>query len=94
MRSGRTRRDARQRPGARGDARRRVARERRAAARSHETRSLGLEVFTLAWTIAEACAGVLAAFGWWWADPVAALAMPPLLVREALRAWRGEDCGC
>jgi divalent metal cation (Fe/Co/Zn/Cd) transporter len=36
--------------------------------------------------------GLNAAFGWWWADPVAALGMTPLLVREGLEAWRGEDC--
>jgi hypothetical protein len=28
--------------------------------------------------------------GWWWADPVAALAMVPLLTREGLEAWRGR----
>lgn len=35
-----------------------------------------------------------AAFGWWWADPVAALVMVPLVVHEGREAWRGEDCGC
>jgi len=34
--------------------------------------------------------GLNAALGWWWADPVAALAMLPLIVREGLEAWRGE----
>ena len=38
--------------------------------------------------------GLNAALGWWWADPVAALGMTPLLVREGSEAWRGEDCGC
>ena len=32
--------------------------------------------------------GLNAALGWWWADPVAALAMLPLIVREGLEAWR------
>ena len=34
--------------------------------------------------------------GWWWADPVAALAMVPWLVREGLEGVRGERCddGC
>lgn len=36
--------------------------------------------------------GLNATFGWWWADPVTALAMVPLVVREARAAWRGEDC--
>jgi len=29
--------------------------------------------------------------GWWWADPVAALAMVPWLVREGVEAVRGDD---
>jgi len=31
-----------------------------------------------------------AAFGWWWADPVAALAVAYFAVREGREAWRGE----
>ncbi len=34
-----------------------------------------------------------AAFGWWWADPVAALGIVVLLVREGFEALRGEDDG-
>ena len=33
-----------------------------------------------------------AAAGWWWADPVAALAMVPWLVREGVEGIRGESC--
>lgn len=33
-----------------------------------------------------------AAWGWWWADPVAALLMVPWLVREGMEALRGEAC--
>ncbi len=33
-----------------------------------------------------------AAWGWWWADPIAALAMVPWLVREGLEGIRGEEC--
>jgi divalent metal cation (Fe/Co/Zn/Cd) transporter len=36
--------------------------------------------------------GLNAAFGWWWADPVAALGMTILVVREGREAWRGESC--
>lgn len=32
-----------------------------------------------------------ALFGWWWADPLAALGMTVFIGREALEAWRGED---
>lgn len=31
-------------------------------------------------------------FGWWWADPVAALVMVPIIVKEGLEAMRGETC--
>jgi divalent metal cation (Fe/Co/Zn/Cd) transporter len=33
-----------------------------------------------------------ALFGWWWADPVAALVMTPIIAREGVEAWRGEVC--
>jgi divalent metal cation (Fe/Co/Zn/Cd) transporter len=31
------------------------------------------------------------AFGWWWADPVAALALVPLVIKEGLEAFEGDD---
>lgn len=34
------------------------------------------------------------AFGWSWADPVAALVIAAVAVREGREAWRGEHCGC
>jgi divalent metal cation (Fe/Co/Zn/Cd) transporter len=30
--------------------------------------------------------------GWWWADPVAALIMVPILVNEGIEGLRGESC--
>ena len=33
-----------------------------------------------------------ALFGWWWADPVAALVMLPIIVKEGVEALRGETC--
>ena len=33
-----------------------------------------------------------ALLGWWWADPVAALAMVPIIVNEGVEAFRGERC--
>lgn len=33
-----------------------------------------------------------AVFGWWWADPVAALVMVPIIAREGVGALRGETC--
>ena len=32
--------------------------------------------------------------GWWWADPLVALVIGAVAVREARDAWRGESCGC
>jgi divalent metal cation (Fe/Co/Zn/Cd) transporter len=32
-----------------------------------------------------------ATVGWWWADPLAALGIAYLAVREGLEAWRGEE---
>jgi divalent metal cation (Fe/Co/Zn/Cd) transporter len=33
-----------------------------------------------------------AALGWWWADPVAALVMVPIIVKEGRETLRGETC--
>jgi divalent metal cation (Fe/Co/Zn/Cd) transporter len=33
-----------------------------------------------------------ALFGWWWADPAAALVMTPIIVKEGVEALRGETC--
>ena len=33
-----------------------------------------------------------ALFGWWWADPVAALVMVPIIVKEGIEGLRGESC--
>ena len=30
--------------------------------------------------------------GWWWADPVAALVMTPIIAREGVQGLRGQDC--
>jgi divalent metal cation (Fe/Co/Zn/Cd) transporter len=37
--------------------------------------------------------GLNALFGWWWADPVAALIMAPIIAKEGIEALRGETCG-
>jgi len=33
-----------------------------------------------------------AALGWWWLDPIAALAIATVAVVEGVRTWRGEGC--
>jgi divalent metal cation (Fe/Co/Zn/Cd) transporter len=45
--------------------------------------------------IALAGVGLNAVFGWWWADPVAALAMVPIITKEGLAGIGGEtECTC
>jgi divalent metal cation (Fe/Co/Zn/Cd) transporter len=35
-----------------------------------------------------------AALGWWWLDPVIALVIASIAVREGREAWAGEGCAC
>ncbi|HSC74564.1 MAG TPA: cation transporter [Gaiellaceae bacterium] len=36
--------------------------------------------------------GANALFGWWWADPAAAVAIAAVAVREGIASWQGESC--
>lgn len=49
-----------------------------------------------AWLSAITLAGLVlnASFGWWWADPLAAVAMLPIILLEAWEAMRGRGCAC
>jgi divalent metal cation (Fe/Co/Zn/Cd) transporter len=40
--------------------------------------------------------GANALFGWWWADPLAALVIAAVALKEGRESWRGEGCadGC
>jgi divalent metal cation (Fe/Co/Zn/Cd) transporter len=38
--------------------------------------------------------GANAVFGWWWADPLAGIAIAAVAVKEGREGWRGEACGC
>ena len=40
--------------------------------------------------------GANALFGWWWADPLTALAIAAVALKEGRESWRGEGCadGC
>jgi cation diffusion facilitator family transporter len=53
-------------------------------------RADAFETITCAWLSLTTLVGLLlnAVFGWWWADPLAALLLVPLIVREGLEAWR------
>jgi divalent metal cation (Fe/Co/Zn/Cd) transporter len=35
-----------------------------------------------------------AVLGWWWADPVAALVMVPIIAKEGVESLKGKACGC
>ena len=66
------------------------------ALNSRALRTDAYEAVCCAWLSATTLAGLLlnAAFGWWWADPVAALIIVPLLIREGWGGWRGGCCSC
>ena len=38
--------------------------------------------------------GANALLGWWWADPIAALAIAAVALREGRESWKGDSCGC
>jgi divalent metal cation (Fe/Co/Zn/Cd) transporter len=38
--------------------------------------------------------GANAAVGWWWLDPVIALVIAAIAVREGREAWAGDGCAC
>lgn len=76
-----------------------LARAKRRAAAALGSRALEADAFQTTacfWlsVITLAGVGLNAAFGWWWADPAAALGMTWFIGREGLEAWRGEECGC
>ena len=74
-------------------AKRKVAARLNSAALAADSRQTDL----CAWLAAIVLLGLAlnAALGWWWADPVAALCMVPIIVREGLQALRGHVCsGC
>lgn len=71
-------------------AKRRVA--RRLSSRALEADATQTSLCAYLSVIALAGVGLNALFGWWWADPVAALAMTPIIVREGLQGTRGQVC--
>ena len=38
--------------------------------------------------------GLNALFGWWWADPAAAIVIAAVATREGVESWRGKQCDC
>jgi divalent metal cation (Fe/Co/Zn/Cd) transporter len=74
-----------------------LARKKRKLAAALGSRALAADSFQTSlctWLSAILLAGLLlnATLGLWWADPVAALAMVPIITREGSEAFRGERC--
>ena len=71
--------------------------KRRTAARlgSPTLRADAAETLLCSWLSAALLAGLVlnATLGWWWADPVAAIAIATLAAKEGIEAWRGHECG-
>ena len=63
---------------------------------SHAVRSEGRQNLVCAYLSLALLLGLSAnaAFGAWWADPVAALAIAAVAANEGREAWRGEDDHC
>jgi divalent metal cation (Fe/Co/Zn/Cd) transporter len=63
---------------------------------SSATMSESRQTMLCAYLSAALLVGLLAnaALGWWWADPLVALGIAAIALREARQAWRGEACGC
>jgi len=70
--------------------------KRRLGARldSAATAGEGNQNLLCAYLAAAVLVGLLAntLLGWWWLDPVVALGIAGLAVREGIQAWKGEDC--
>jgi len=71
-------------------AKRRVAAEIRSGALSADARQTELCTYLSAILLGGLALNALA--GWWWADPVAALVMVPIIAKEGFDALRGETC--
>lgn len=74
-----------------------VARAKRRIAHEIGSKALEADAFqtTACWWLSIAAlvgVGLNGLLGWWWADPVAALAIAGLIAREGRDAWNGKDC--
>ena len=69
-------------------AKRRVANEMQSSALKAEAKQTSLCAYLS--VIALGGVGLNALLGWWWADPVAALAMVPIIVREGVNGIRRQ----
>jgi divalent metal cation (Fe/Co/Zn/Cd) transporter len=73
-------------------AKRRVGHQLNSSATMSESRQTMLCAYLSAGLLVGLLANAVAE--WWWADPVVALGIGAVAVREARDAWRGEACDC
>jgi divalent metal cation (Fe/Co/Zn/Cd) transporter len=73
-------------------AKRRVGERLGSSATASESRQTMLCAYLSAGLLAGLLANAVA--GWWWADPLVALGIGAVALREARAAWRGESCDC
>jgi len=74
-----------------------LARAKRVTARTLGSRALDADSFqtTACWWLSIIVLGGIglnALLGWWWADPLTAIGMTYVIVREGREAWDGEEC--
>lgn len=74
------------------NAKRQVARSIGSRALEADSRQTDLCMYLSA--ILLAGLGLNAVLGWWWADPLAALIMVPIITNEGIEALKGETCEC
>lgn len=74
-----------------------LARAKRRLARELGSEAMEADAFqtTACWWLSLAAlagVGLNGIFGWWWADPLAALVVAGLILREGREAWNGKAC--
>jgi len=75
-----------------GIAKRRLARQLNSRALAAD----GMETMLCSYLSATLLVGLTlnGLLGWWWADPLAGLAIAGFMIREGIESWRGEKEGC
>lgn len=74
-----------------------LAREKRSLAHELGSKAMEADAFqtTACWWLSVTAlvgVGLNGLLGWWWADPLAALAIAGLIARESRAAWHGDAC--
>jgi divalent metal cation (Fe/Co/Zn/Cd) transporter len=76
-----------------------LARAKQRVAQALGSEAMGADAFqtTACWWLSLSAltgVGLNGLFGWWWADPIAALVIAGLIAREGIEAWNGKKCRC